>query len=159
VNFKFTKSYGDPQVVATLAKRSLGAVALNWKINGTGPVHASAKSEWNEQGIRFGTEGQKYYHQVRGQVSGTRPGDNVTVWFTGGGQTSDSFTYHAESESHNPVLVIAAEDYTGASPVQTGVTAPKYGTRMSTRSPPTASPPTSTTSTPTTARRRTRWAS
>ena len=125
VNFKFTKSYGDPQIVATLAKRSLGAVTLNWQINGTGPVHTAPTSEW-QGGDRFDTEGQKYYHQVRGRVSGTSPGDHVKVWFTGGGQTSDSFTYDAVSESHNPVLVIAAEDYTGASPVQTGVTAPKY---------------------------------
>ena len=41
------------------------------------------------------------------------------VWFEGGGQTSDSFTYTAVSETGNPVLVMAAEDYTGASPVQT----------------------------------------
>ena len=32
---------------------------------------------------------------------------------------SDSFTYEAVSESGNRVLVVAAEDYTGASPVQT----------------------------------------
>ena len=37
-NFVFTKSYGDPQVVATVAKKSLGAVTLRWRVNGTGPV-------------------------------------------------------------------------------------------------------------------------
>ncbi|MGH3479273.1 MAG: hypothetical protein ACRDQD_20860, partial [Nocardioidaceae bacterium] len=59
-----------------------------------------------------------YYHQMRGVVTGTDPGDSVEVWFEGGGQRSDSFTYHAVSESGNRVLVVAAEDYTGASPVQ-----------------------------------------
>ena len=48
-----------------------------------------------------------------------QPGDKVEVWFEGGGQKSDSFTYDAVSESGHQVLVVAAEDYTGASPVQT----------------------------------------
>jgi hypothetical protein len=122
-SFTFTRSYGDPQVVATLAKKSLGAVTLNWKVNG-GPAQTAPTSEWNH-GETFGTEGQLYYHQVRGQVSGTSPGDSVEVWFTGGGEKSDSFTYTAESESARRVLVVAAEDYTGASPAQ-GVSAPKY---------------------------------
>jgi hypothetical protein len=62
---------------------------------------------------------------MRGVVSGTEPGDEVTVWFEGGGEVSDSFTYTAVAESTNRVLIVAAEDYTGASPNQ-GVSAPKY---------------------------------
>jgi hypothetical protein len=54
---------------------------------------------------------------VRGTVTGTAPGDHVKVWFTGGGATSDSFEYGVESDSGRRVLVVAAEDYTGASPV------------------------------------------
>jgi hypothetical protein len=33
-----------------------------------------------------------------------------------GGETSDSFTYTAAVESDNEVLIMSAEDYTGASP-------------------------------------------
>ena len=55
---------------------------------------------------------------MRGVVTGTDPGDSVEVWFEGGGQRSESFTYRAVSESDNRVLVVAAEDYTGASPAQ-----------------------------------------
>jgi hypothetical protein len=51
-------------------------------------------------------------------VTGTSPGNSVKVWFEGGGATSDSFTYTAESESGDPVLILAAEDYSGASPLQ-----------------------------------------
>ena len=51
-------------------------------------------------------------------MTGTEPGDSVKVWFTGGGATSDSFTYHVVSDSGRRVLILAAEDYTGASPVQ-----------------------------------------
>ena len=52
-------------------------------------------------------------------VTGTSPGDAVEVWFEGGGERSDSFTYRAVSETGRRVLVVAAEDYTGPSPVQT----------------------------------------
>ena len=53
---------------------------------------------------------------MRGTVTGTAPGDSVKVWFTGGGATSDSFTYHVQSDRSDTdrhVLIIAAEDYTG----------------------------------------------
>ena len=43
----------------------------------------------------------------------------MEVWFEDRhGQRSESFTYEAVSETGNKVLVVAAEDYTGASPVQ-----------------------------------------
>jgi len=112
----FTKSYGDPQPVAVIAKRSLGAVTVSYRING-GPVQSAPMSEWGG-GSRY-DPASVHYHQMRGVVTGTDPGDSVEVWFEGGGQRSDSFTYDAVSESGNRVLVVAAEDYTGASPVQT----------------------------------------
>ncbi|HYJ69893.1 MAG TPA: M14 family zinc carboxypeptidase [Nocardioidaceae bacterium] len=111
----FTKSYGDPQPVAVIAKRSLGPVTVKYSING-GPVQSAPTSEW-EGGSRY-NPASVYYHQMRGVVTGTDPGDSVEVWFEGGGQRSDSFTYQAVSERGNRVLVVAAEDYTGASPVQ-----------------------------------------
>jgi Zinc carboxypeptidase len=111
----FTKSYGDPQPVAVIAKRSLGAVTVKYRING-GAVQSAPTSEW-EGGSRY-DPASVYYHQMRGVVTGTNPGDSVEVWFEGGGEQSDSFTYQAVSESGRRVLVVAAEDYTGASPVQ-----------------------------------------
>ena len=115
LNLTFSESYGDPQTVAVIAKRSLGAVTAKWKVNG-GPTKSSPTTEWTG-GERFGMT-STHYHQVRGTVTGTDPGDNVEVWFEGGGQRSPSFTYRAVSESGNRVLVVAAEDYTGASPAQ-----------------------------------------
>jgi hypothetical protein len=114
-NLTFAYSYGDPQEVAVIAKRSLGAVSVKYKING-GAVKTASTSEW--QGGEKYTPADVYYHQMRGLVTGTSPGDSVEVWFEGGGQTSPSFTYKAISESNNRVVVVAAEDYTGASPVQ-----------------------------------------
>ena len=123
VQLSFTKSYGDPQPVAVLAKRSLGNVTVKYRING-GAEHSAPTKEW-AGGSSYG-QTSTYYHQMRGVVTGTNPGDKVQVWFEGGGQRGGEFTYDAVSESGNKVLVVAAEDYTGASPAQTRVTAPKY---------------------------------
>src|SRR3954454_2721247 len=112
-DFKFTVSYGDPQDVRVLAKRSLGSVSVKYQVNG-GATQTKSTSEW-DGGQRYGPGHQVYYHVMQGTVSGTRPGDKVKVWFTGGGQTSDSFIYTVESDSGRGVLILAAEDYTGAS--------------------------------------------
>jgi len=115
VNFAFDYSYGDPQPVQVLAKRSLGDVTLKYRI-GDGEVQSAPTSEW-EGGERYGTA-DVHYRQLRGVVEGTEPGDTVEVWFEGGGERSESFTYEAVSETGNRVLVVAAEDYSGASPNQ-----------------------------------------
>jgi Zinc carboxypeptidase/Immune inhibitor A-like, MAM domain len=126
-DFRFNVSYGDPQEVRVLAKRSLGAVTLNYQVNG-GPTQTKSTSEW-DGGDTYGPGNQVYYHVMRGTVSDTDidPGDSVKVWFTGGGQTSDSFTYTVESNSNRRVLILAAEDYTGASQLGApGPHPPKY---------------------------------
>jgi hypothetical protein len=115
-DFKFRFSYGDPQEVRVLAKRGLGAVRLNYQING-GSTHTARTSAW-QGGERYTPGNSNYYRVMRGQVTGTEPGDTVKVWFEGGGETSDSFTYDAVSETGHRVLLLSAEDYTGASPVQ-----------------------------------------
>ncbi len=123
-DFRFGVSYGDPQEVRVLAKRSLGAVSVKYRING-GAVQTKPTSEWTG-GERYGPGNGAHYHVVRGVVTGTAPGDDVEVWFTGGGESSDSFTYTVAGDTGRRVLVVAAEDYTGASPAKPGVTAPQY---------------------------------
>ena len=115
-DFKFAVSYGDPQEVRVLAKRSLGEVKLNYQING-GATQTVSTSEWNG-GDNYGPGNGVYYHVMSGVVTGTDTGNSVKVWFTGGGQTSDSFTYTVESNTNSPVLIMSAEDYSGASPVK-----------------------------------------
>ena len=117
-NFTFKYSYGDPQEVRVLAKRSLGRVTLKYRING-GPTRSASTSEWSG-GQRY-DPADVYYRVMRGFVSGTDPDDQVEVWFEAAGNDavrSDSFTYQAVSETGNDVLVVAAEDYTGFSPPQ-----------------------------------------
>jgi hypothetical protein len=116
-NFTFQYSYGDPQEVRVNALRSIGAVSVKYQING-GAVHTASTSEWNG-GERYGGKTDRYYHIMRGFVTGTSPGDSVEVWFEGGGAESDHFTYMAVNETPRNVLVVAAEDYSGASPGQT----------------------------------------
>ena len=117
-NFTFQYSYGDPQEVRVLARRDLGDVTLKYSING-GPAVSAPTEEWTG-GDRYGGSTSVYYRVMSGLVTGTSPGDSVEVWFEGGGATSESFTYQAVEETGNDVLVVANEDYTGASPVQAG---------------------------------------
>lgn len=116
-NFTFEYSYGDPQEVRVIARRNLGEVTLKYAINGGDPVSATTE-EWTG-GDRYGGQTGRHYAIMSGLVTGTNPGDSVEVWFEGGGETSDSFTYQAVEESTDDVLILAAEDYTGASPGQT----------------------------------------
>jgi Zinc carboxypeptidase len=115
-DFKFEVSYGDPQEVRVLAKRSLGSVRVKYRING-GRVRTAGTRKWRG-GERYGPGNFNYYHVVRGRVRGTDAGDTVEVWFEGGGEKSASFTYRVVSDSDKRVLLLAAEDYTGASPAQ-----------------------------------------
>ena len=123
-DFTFAVSYGDPQEVRVLAKRSLGPVRLVYRINGGRP-HIVSTHEWTG-GERYGPGNGDYYHVVAASVAGTVPGDSVEVRFEGGGARSDAFTYEVASDTNRRLLVVAAEDYTGATPAKPGITAPQY---------------------------------
>jgi hypothetical protein len=140
----FEVSYGDPQTVAVVAKRALDDVRMNYRIDG-GRTRTARVSEW-DGGERYGDENDDYYAELRGQVRGADPGDDVTVWFTGEEDgrghgdddddddddrrgrdddddddrdrdvESERFTYTLESDSGADVLVLANEDYTGVNP-------------------------------------------
>jgi hypothetical protein len=135
-DFTFTHSYGDPQPVEVLARRSLGKITLRYRINDGKAQKAPAK-RWGG-GERYGAGYDSAYRHYRGVVTATNPGDRVEVWFQAkpkkkakkkrgkGGKPkrklvrSDSFTYQAVSESGARTLVVAQEDYTGISPDQGG---------------------------------------
>jgi hypothetical protein len=132
----FTVSYGTPQTVAVTARRDLRDLELRFRING-GPEQSAPVAEW-AGGERYGDEGDVYYAEFRGEVTGASLGDEVQVWFTarrsghddrnrGGGRvTSERFTYTVANEGGS-VLVLANEDYEGYNPGEpTGLTAPQY---------------------------------
>jgi hypothetical protein len=122
----FADSYGDPQPVQATAKRSLGTLVMRYRING-GPIKETTTAEF-AGGERYFRDDAVYYHRVRGTVSGTKPGDQVEVWFAqkSGNKRSDAFTYTARVESANRVLVMAAEDYSGVMPNAAPEPGPKY---------------------------------
>ncbi|MFC7593137.1 M14 family zinc carboxypeptidase [Nonomuraea antimicrobica] len=119
----FETSHGRDQVVQVNAKRKLGPVLLSYKVNG-GRTKTVPTSEW-KGGERYGKGYDRYYHRLRGKITGTRPGDRVQVWFGSIGKKSADFTYTVASDIGGKVLVLAAEDVTGLSPAQ-GVTEAKY---------------------------------
>ena len=87
---------------------------VNWRVNG-GPTKSNPTTEY-EGGTRYGGPG-KYYHRLRGEVTGFQPGDHVEVWFTAGRASSSSFTFSPVVTNAKDVLVMAAEDYSGPSSV------------------------------------------
>jgi hypothetical protein len=132
----FGVSYGTPQTVAVTARRDLRDLELHFTING-GPEQLADVEEW-DGGERYGDEGDVYYAEFRGEVTGTSPGDEVEVWFTGrrsgadddpaGGApvSSEPFAYTV-ADAGGSVLVLVNEDYEGFSPGSpTGLTAPRY---------------------------------
>ena len=121
---QFSISYGDPQPVEVDAKRELGNVTLHYRVNG-GDEQTAQTKEW-KGGERYGKGYDVYYHRLRGEVKGTQPGDEVDVWFEGGGKKSQSFTYTQAQESANQVLILASEDYTGHSPDYANKSGPNY---------------------------------
>jgi hypothetical protein len=124
----FAVSYGRTQPVAVIAKRALRNLRMHYKVNG-GPTKTTNVREWRG-GERYGDTHDVYYAEFRGTVTRTKPGDAVQVWFTGvkprsGPVASDKFTYRVATDIGGQVLILAAEDVTGASPAQ-GVATAKY---------------------------------
>ena len=120
----FADSYGDPQDVQVVARKSLGDVKLRYRIN-DGAVKTVATSKFLG-GERFDQEPGLYYHRLRGTVTGTAPGDEVEVWFEGGRKSSPHFTYTARAESGAKVLILSAENYTAGVPAYPDTTGPSY---------------------------------
>ncbi|MET8525001.1 M14 family zinc carboxypeptidase [Micromonospora sp. NPDC005172] len=124
----FDTSYGRTQQVASITRRALKNVRMHYTVNGGRPKTVGVR-EWRG-GERYGDTNDDYYAELRGTVTGTKPGDRVEVWFTGVKQrakvvASEHFTYRVHTDIGGDVLVLAMEDVTGLSPTQTGATA-KY---------------------------------
>ncbi|MEH1015185.1 M14 family zinc carboxypeptidase [Micromonospora sp. CPCC 206060] len=124
----FDTSYGRTQQVAATVRRALKNVRMHYTVNGGRPRTVAVR-EW-KGGERYGDTHNDYYAELRGTVTGARPGDRVEVWFTGskpgaGPVASEHFTYRVHTDIGGDVLVLAMEDVTGLSPAQ-GVTSAKY---------------------------------
>src|SRR5207247_2394874 len=58
----FAESFGDPQPVQVLAKRSLGNLVVRWKVNGAGATHEAATGEVGP-GEKYGDAGV-FFHRL-----------------------------------------------------------------------------------------------
>jgi hypothetical protein len=142
VQLSFTKSYGDPQPVAVLAKRSLGAVTVRYRING-GPVRSAPTSEW-QGGSRY-KPAAVYDHQMpassRAPTRATRSRSGSPAAASG---ASPSPT---RPSPRRATACSSSRPRTTPAPRRRRPRVPTSPTRMSTPWRPTASRPTCTTST------------
>ncbi|MFK0116067.1 M14 family zinc carboxypeptidase [Streptomyces sp. NPDC090994] len=110
----FTTSYsrGTGQEVAVVARKSVRAKELKYRVNG-GRVHDTALRPW-KGGETYGGEDNLYFDEYRAGVKDGAPGDEVEVWFTGRSErgkrvTSEPFTYTIAERPRADVLVVAEE--------------------------------------------------
>ncbi|MDJ0345434.1 M14 family metallopeptidase [Streptomyces sp. H10-C2] len=102
----FTVSYDDAgaQQVAVTARRSVPDKRVNWRIGG-GAEHSAPVEAWRG-GVTYGGTDHTYFDEYRGTVAGARPGDTVSVWFTGGGAASTPFMYAVAPRPAGDALVL-----------------------------------------------------
>jgi hypothetical protein len=119
------------QPVEVLAKRAVGAVTLHYSVNG-GAAQTAPTSE-SPDGERFGGNNayNTYYHYLRGEIPALKVGDAVEYWFSGGGEATEHVSFDVVEDSDDAnVLILAAEDRTGASTIfpypSTSPTIPNY---------------------------------
>jgi Zinc carboxypeptidase len=119
---------GSSQPVEVLAKRALGDVTLRYRIDG-GPVQSAPTSESPNGEVYGGNNAYNtYYHYLRGEIQDLDVGDAVEYWFGGGRRRSPSSTFEVVEDADADVLIVAAEDYTGATnlPEYPSATSPNY---------------------------------
>jgi hypothetical protein len=106
---------GSGQPVEVLAKRASGPVSLNYQINGEATQTEGATQ--SPPGDIYGGNNayNVYYHYLRAEIPDLEVGDSVEYWFTGGGEATEHVAFEVEGDATADVLILAAEDRTGAS--------------------------------------------
>jgi hypothetical protein len=105
-----TASYGPNQTVVVLARKELD-LKLKYSING-GSAQEAVFTE--KLGIVYNDKSGTYYSRYEAVIGGQSAGDNVDYGLAGA--TSGDlgpYSYSVMSATGNPILVMAAEDYSG----------------------------------------------
>ncbi|HEX5947960.1 MAG TPA: M14 family zinc carboxypeptidase [Actinomycetota bacterium] len=115
---------GSTQPVEVLAKKDIGAVTLNYRKNNGSPTSVLAAPSPNG-GVYGGNNAYNtYYQYLRAEIPVSQ-GDTIEYWFSAGGESTEHVTFQVVDDADADVLIVAAEDRTGAS------TTPLYATTTS----------------------------
>jgi hypothetical protein len=117
-----TLSYGPDQMIEVLARKGL-PLALTYSINGGASQTASFSEEFGEF---YNQAPGTYYSRYVAVVSGQQAGDSVSYQISAGANQLGPYNYSVASATGNPILVVAAEDYTGTNPTYANNSAPNY---------------------------------
>jgi hypothetical protein len=116
-----TGSNGPNQIVEVVARKGLD-LSLSYSIDGGGAQTDAFNEEF---GSIYNDEPGVFYTRYVARIEGQSAGDTVTYEVTGDA-TAGPYTYTVTSSSGNPVLVVAAEDYSGPAPNYADPTQPNY---------------------------------
>jgi hypothetical protein len=114
-----TDSYGPNQMIEVLARKGLD---LRLCVNGS----CSSDSFTEKLGTFYNEQPGVYFSRYVAVISGQSAGQTVSYEIEGGGSTLGPFSYNVVSATGNPILVMAAEDYTGVYPVYDDQSGPNY---------------------------------
>lgn len=104
-----TASYGPNQMIEVLARKGLD---LTLCVNG----NCNSDSFTEKLGTVYNDEPGVYFSRYVAVISGQSAGETVTYEIRGSDTTLGPYSYNVVSATGNPILVMAAEDYTGAIP-------------------------------------------
>jgi hypothetical protein len=114
-------SYGTDQMIEVLSRNGL-SLTLTYSINGGAQQTAGFTEMFGEY---YNEEPGTYYSRYVAVISGQQAGDTVSYEVAGGGSVIPG-NYTVENDSGHPILVVAAEDYTGTNPTYSNNSAPNY---------------------------------
>lgn len=107
-----TASYGASQMIAVVARKK-SKPELFYQINGGN----WQKARFRESFGRFYNDAPGiYYTRYLAEIQGQQAGDTVAYKITSRDNVLGPYQYPVPSASGNPILVVAAEDYTGENP-------------------------------------------
>jgi len=117
-----TDSYGPDQIIEVLARKKLD-LSLDYNING-GPTQSAGFAE--KLGETFNDQSGLYFSKYEAVITGQQAGDNVSYQINYDSSALDPYSYSVTGASGNPILLVAAEDYSGTNPIYGDPTQPNY---------------------------------
>ena len=118
---------GTTQPVEVLAKKDIGPVMLNYrKNNGAATPLATAPSPPGE--VYGGNNAYNAYYQYLRADIPVSQGETIEYWFSAGSESTEHVTFQVVDDADADVLIVAAEDRTGASttPLYASTSTPNF---------------------------------